>query len=371
MLPVTSRSSRPHAPAAKASALARSASAGSRVRARSRANWLLLPAMLLVVPLAPGCYLSHVAAGQLELLSSTTPIEALLHDPSTPEATRAGLDLVLRARRFATSLGLEVDGQYTHYAEWPGDRLVTTVVATRPGELDPVGFWFPIVGRVPYKGFFEPARAEDEADTLRADGFDVCLSPVRAYSTLGWFADPITGPMLRQTPGRLVETVIHELVHANVYAPNHASFNESIATFIGEEGRVAFFARHEGEVAGRRERARVRASRAYRALLEQTRSELAALYTEGAAEPALASRRARLLAATRGRIQALSGLENPGAAAREARLNDACLALAGTYSAHLERYAVLVSERGLDLPSLIEQARRAASSPEPLTALGL
>lgn len=327
--------------------------------------------LLGTVLITPGCYLGHVAAGQLDLLHSSSPIESVLADPATPAATRAGLELVVEARRFAASLGLEVDGQYTHYAEWPGDRLVTTVVATRPGELDPAGFWFPIVGRVPYKGFFASERAEAEARALRSDGYDVCVSPVRAYSTLGWFADPVTGPMLRQRPERLVETVIHELVHASIYAPSHADFNESIATFIGEEGRVAFFAEREGVAAGERQRLRVEAARAYRRVLEEARSQLAALYAEGAQGVAQESHRSALIDATRNRIQSLPGLVDPDSTARKTRLNDACLALAGTYGAHIEAYAELVSAQALTLPALIERGREAAGTDAPLTSLGI
>jgi predicted aminopeptidase len=327
---------------------------------------VLLLAMLLSTS---ACYLGHVAAGQLDLLRSSTPIEGVIGDPETPDATREGLELVLEARRFAASLGLEVDGQYTHYAEWPGDRLVTTVVATRPGEVSPADFWFPIVGSVPYKGYFASERANAEADALRVDGYDVCVSPVRAYSTLGWFSDPITGPMLRQDPGRVVETVIHELVHANIYAASQADFNESIATFIGEEARVAFFAQSEGSEGEARERQRIRTQRAYRDLLEATRQEIATLYAaEASAADRLASRRS-VEETTRARIAALGGFLDPEAAARGARLNDACLALSGTYGVHIAGYERLMEERDLDLPALIRWARRAADSEDPLESL--
>ena len=315
------------------------------------------------------CYLGHVAAGQLDLLRARTRIERVLAAPDTPDATREALGRVLEARRFAADLGLEVQGQYTHYAEWPGDRLVTTLVTTRPGELTPAGFWFPLVGRVPYKGYFAPERAAREAEALRAQGYDVCVSPVRAYSTLGWFSDPVTGPMLRQPAGRLVETVIHELVHATVFAPSQADFNESIATYVGEEGRIAFFAAHEGAAAEARERGRVRAARAYRAALEQARLALAALYGEEPSVRERADRRASVESAARARIAQVEGLADPAAAAHAARLNDACLALAGTYGAHIQRYAEIREARDLDLAAFIRSARDAAGRADPLAHL--
>ena len=154
------------------------------------------------------------------------------------------------------------------------------MIATRPGEVEAAGFRFPVVGRVPYKGFFDVQAAEREAAALRARGLDVCGPPVAAYSTLGWLDDPVTTPMLQQSDGRLAETVIHELVHATVYAASQADFNESIASFIGEEGRIAFFGARDGPAAEARERRRVDAARAYRAVLEETRQQLERLYDE-------------------------------------------------------------------------------------------
>ena len=109
-----------------------------------------------------GCYLTHVASGQLRLLRARQPIEAVLADPATPPDLRHQLELVERTREFAADLGLEVDRQYTSYAAWPGDRIVTSLVATRPGEVEPAGFWFPILGRLPYKGYFDPEKATAE-----------------------------------------------------------------------------------------------------------------------------------------------------------------------------------------------------------------
>ena len=140
--------------------------------------------------------------------------------------------------------------QYTSYVEWPGDRVVTTVVATPPGSLEPRPFWFPIVGSVPYKGFFDPARAHEEAERLRAEGLDTCQVPVRAYSTLGWFEDPVTGPMLRGSEGALVETLLHELTHATVFVKSQADFNEGVASVRGRRGIRALL-RGDGRSRGR------------------------------------------------------------------------------------------------------------------------
>ena len=205
-----------------------------------------------------------MANGQLRLLRAREPIATVLQDPSTPADDRERLGLVLEARDFARGIGLDVGEQYTSYAPWPGDRRVTAVVAVRPGSLETEDFWFPIVGRVPYKSYFDRALADGEAQRLRADGLDVCLAVVPAYSTLGWLADPVTGPLLRAPAPDLVATVIHELVHVTVYVPDDADWNEGLATFVGQEGSVRFFEERggAGSEAARYARARVEDQRA-------------------------------------------------------------------------------------------------------------
>ncbi len=259
-------------------------------------------------------------------------------------------------------------GQYTSYVAWPGDRVVTSVVATRAGELAPAGFWFPIVGRLPYKGFFDPARAEREAAALRAEGYDVCVSPVRAFSTLGWFADPLTAPLLALAPGRLVETLLHELVHASVFLPGDARLSEGFATFVGQEASVAFFARHEGAASAARRLAEVRDQRAIAARLEALRDALAALYAES--PPARVSeRRAALVARTRRELAALSlASADPEAVARNARTSDACLALAGTYAADLPRYDCALARQRGDLARFVADWRAASERGEAALA---
>jgi len=180
-----------------------------------------------------GCYYLHLAEGQWRVLRASRDIDAVLADPDTPEPLRHQLALVGETPDFARRLGLSVDDQYTSYLPWPGDRIATSVVATRPGEIEPAGFTFPLVGTVPYKGFFERERAEAEAARLRELGMDVCVLAVPAYSTLGWLADPVTAPMVGRGDAYLVETLIHELVHATVYAPDAARLNDACLSSAG------------------------------------------------------------------------------------------------------------------------------------------
>ncbi len=311
-----------------------------------------------------------MAIGQARLLHARRPIAEVIADPATPAELRERLGWIHEVRAFATRLGLTVDEQYTSYVEWPGDRVVTTVVATPPGSLEPRPFWFPIVGNVPYKGFFDPARAHEEAESLRAEGLDVCEVPVRAYSTLGWFEDPVTGPMLRGSEGALVETLLHELTHATVFVKSQADFNEGVASFVGEEGSVRFFEETVGSEAGVQQRARVTdARRLARALLD-FRREVERLYASGSPPDELAARRAAAEQQARAAIAALPlTTRDPVRLAADVRLSDACLALTRTYAADVEDYAATLAALDGSLPRFVSRLREAAGAEDPRAAM--
>jgi predicted aminopeptidase len=309
-----------------------------------------------------------VAGGQTRLLLARQPIERVVADPATPPALRDRLTRVDAVRAFAERMGLSVRDRYRHYAPWPGDRIVTTVVATRPGEVEPAGFWFPIVGRVPYKGYFDSAQAEREAERLRGDGLDVCEVPVAAYSTLGWFDDPVTEPMLGLPEGQLVETLIHELVHATAFAAGQPEFNEGVASFVGEEGRVRFYAAESADAAAR-ERDSVTARRRLRDELLRLRSAVQALYADVPAGERRMRRRADLEQAARDRVAAQLPEPDAAAVAGRLRLNDACLALAATYAADTDCYARALDALGGDLNGFVARVREAAEADAPRTAL--
>jgi len=328
---------------------------------------------LLVVASTSGCYYGHLAAGQTRLLWGRQPIVQLIEDPATPEPLRQRLDLVRQVRAYARTLGLDVGEQYTSYVPWPGDRLVTTVVATRPGEVEAAGFRFPLIGRVPYKGFFDQAAAEREAEDLRAQGLDVCVVPVAAYSTLGWLADPVTEPMLRSDDLDLVETLLHELVHATAYIPDDAEFNEGVANFIGREAAARYLAEHgvahderAAEALARELRERTRDSRQLAEALQQVRAEVEALYSGEPAGPERDAQRRHI--EQRGRTTlaqlSLAGYEAPELAER-IPLGDACLALRGTYTDDLPRHEAVLADLDGDLTAFIRRLVRAAEREEP------
>ncbi len=319
--------------------------------------------------LLPGCYYTHLAEGQLRILRAREPITEVVANSDTPATLRENLALVEDVRRYAELIGLRVGGQYRAYAAWPGDRVVTALVATRAGEIEPAGFWFPLIGTQPYKGFFDLARAEREATALRARGLDTCLVPVPAYSTLGWFDDPVLEPMLQGGTGPFAEMLFHELVHATVFVASDADYNESVATFVGQEAAVRFFEERGDAANAARERDRAADDRAVARVLAALRAQIAALY----AAPDTADRsetRAHLGRTAREELRALPLTSRAaGRLADKLPLQDACLALAGTYERDLPLWTQRLDAEGGDLPAFIRAARAAAITTDPRATL--
>lgn len=189
-----------------------------------------------------GCYLSRAAWEEARILSRRQSITRLVADANTPVDERAKLALVLEARRFAAdSLRLRPAESFTRYSRLDRDTLVLVVSAAYPDRLARKTWWFPVVGRFPYKGFFDFDAAHRTADALRRDGFDVSLGASSAFSTLGWFNDPVVSTTLRMDSVALVNTVIHEITHTTFFAKGQVVFNESFASFVGGRGAIAFF----------------------------------------------------------------------------------------------------------------------------------
>ena len=163
-------------------------------------------------------------------------------NPSTGAGVAAKLRLVLAARAFAVdSLHLEAKESFTTYSQLDRDTLVLVLSAAYPDRLAAHTWWFPIVGRVPYKGFFDFKAANEAGAELARAGLDVYLRPSPAFSTLGWFNDPLLSTSLRADSIDLANTVIHELTHNTFYASGQAVFNESFANFVGARGAAWFF----------------------------------------------------------------------------------------------------------------------------------
>ncbi len=210
----------------------------------SKRLWAIagLGAVILVALSPTGCYLSRGAWEEGKILARRQPIARLVADERTDPLTRRKLEIVLAARQYAKdSILLKTEESFTTYSKLDRDTLVLVLSAAYRDRLEPYTWWFPIVGRVPYKGFFDFDAAQSAAKKFDGDGFDVVLRPSAAFSTLGFFNDPLTSTTLVRDSLDLANTVIHEVTHNTFYAPGQAVFNESFANFVGSRGAAAFF----------------------------------------------------------------------------------------------------------------------------------
>ncbi|AHZ86819.1 aminopeptidase [Bdellovibrio bacteriovorus] len=206
--------------------------------------------LLAVATLNSGCqmgYLMKSGYGQMKLMNSRVPVEEALKDPKLAEDKKKKLLLAQEARIFAeTELHLKTTKNYTSYAEL-GRPYVTYVVSAAPKwELKHHQWSYPFMGKMPYRGYFNEDDAKEEEKSLQQDNLDTYMRGVSAYSTLGWFNDPILSSMLRYDDYDLVNTIIHETVHATLYIKNSADFNERLATFLGNKGAELFYLKKEG-----------------------------------------------------------------------------------------------------------------------------
>ena len=196
---------------------------------------------LLLCALLPGCaqlgYYAQAAEGQYSLWSGARPVAQWLDDPATDAKLRARLARAQQIRRYAVrELGLPDNGSYKNYAALQRPFVLWNVVATPELSLQPLQWCFPIAGCVNYRGYYSKAAAEAYAAKLRADGDDVQVGGVPAYSTLGWFDDPLLSTFINYSDAELARMIFHELAHQVVYVAGDSRFNESFAVSVEEAG---------------------------------------------------------------------------------------------------------------------------------------
>jgi predicted aminopeptidase len=207
-------------------------------------------AILLLLGLS-GCstaaYVTRLGIGQAKVLLFSRSNEDVFKDPSVSQETKDRINLLLEVKHYAEGrIGLEKTGNYSRYFEVGSQGLLYVISACPKDSLNPYQWTFPIVGKMSYKGFFRLRDAEKEREKLEKAGYDTCLRKAWAYSTLGWFEDPIFSTMLHQERAVIAQIVIHELTHATLFIEDHLDFNEQMATFIGNQGAIDFFSERNG-----------------------------------------------------------------------------------------------------------------------------
>ena len=245
----------------------------------------LVSSLLVSCLLLAGCspaYVLRAGYEEARILWRRQSIEQLLQLGTVDAATRSKLELVLAVREFARdTLALRVDGSYTSLARVDADQVVHVVTAAYRLRLESYTWWFPIVGRVPYKGYFSKPDAAAEAAELETEGYDTSVRPSVAFSTLGWFADPLLSNLLRYDRATLANVIIHELLHNTSYVGGHAEFDESFANFVGHRGAIQFFATHGDEAAREEATAAWNETLRFSAFLGDFTARLRAAYAAG------------------------------------------------------------------------------------------
>lgn len=311
---------------------------------------------LCALLLCSGCetlsYYAQAISGQLGVMASARPLDAWLADPSTPHELRQRLETAHRIRDFASrNLGLPDNGSYTSYAELGRPFVVWNVFAAPAFSVEPRRQCFPFTGCVPYLGFFSERDAQREAAKLKREGLDVYVGGVLAYSTLGWFNDPLLSTFIRYPDAQVARLVFHELAHQTVYAKGDTTFNESFAVVVEEEGVRRWLASrgHEADLAAF-EAAQAR-KRSFAAAVKETRARLAQIYASGLSDEAVRDKKR----AEFDRLRA----QFPRAVPAEP--NNAFLASVALYTEMVPGFERLLAASGGDLKRFYARARELAA----------
>jgi predicted aminopeptidase len=179
--------------------------------------------------------------GQLRIVNNARPIAEVMADSTFPDSLKPKLLLIQEIRKFAVdSLGINESDNYTEVYDQKGKPAMYVVTACDPYEMKPYEWHFSFLGKFTYKGFFSKERAQIEEESLKEMGLDTELGTAKAWSTLGWFKDPILSEILKDEPGKITRLIIHELTHGTLYIKDSVEYNENLATFVGDQGAVLF-----------------------------------------------------------------------------------------------------------------------------------
>ena len=331
-------------------------------------------ASLGAVGLLCGCttldYYAQAVSGQLALLHRARPIAERLEEPGLPQGLKRRLERVLVIRDFASrELGLPDNGSYRAYADLERPFVVWNVFAAPEFSLQPEQSCFPVAGCVTYRGWFAQADAERHAGALRERGFDVYVGGVPAYSTLGWFNDPVLNTFVNYPETELARLLFHELAHQQFYLGGDTRFNESFAVAVEHEG-VQRWLRREGTPGQLQQYESFQSRRReFIALVLAYRTRLEALYRQNIAVADMRRRKAETLVAMRADYEALKASPAWGGFAGYDRFftqnpNNAQLASVAVYSELVPGFQALLQGQGGDLPKFYKAVRDLAGLPK-------
>jgi len=325
--------------------------------------------LLFVVAAAGGCaslrYYAHVAHGQVALLAGREPIERAIGDVRLDATVRERLRGALAARRFASDrLALPRNRSYTSYVQLDRPFVTWSVFAAAEFSVEPLTHCFPFAGCVAYRGYFDRAHADRAAKELGRQGYETAVRGVAAYSTLGWFADPIVSSMLRGGDDELDRVIFHELAHQLLYVPGDTAFNESYASFVADEGL------REWRLANGRSAADDQAAHddAFTRIVLGLREQLRKLYASSQDDAAKRQGKAATIDAFRRHYAELRDREWNGDHSYDAwvaaPINNASLVPFGLYDRWFGAFAALFADSGNDWTAFHARVRDLARVPQ-------
>jgi predicted aminopeptidase len=315
-----------------------------------------------------GYYLQSMN-GQLEIWRRQQPIQDIVRDPTTPEPLKSKLARVLDIRAFASSeLHLPENQSYRRYADLKRPYVVWNVFATREFSVQPLQWCFVMVGCVSYRGYFAKEDADRIGASYAAEGYDAYIGPVPAYSTLGYFPDPVLNTFIHYPDAELARLIFHELSHQLLYVRDDTVFNESFAVAVEQEGVRRWLARtgDAGQHAAFERSQRIRA--AFVQLVRKYRGRLDALYRTGLAPEAMRARKAEILRDLEREYQIVKQQDWGGFRGYDAwfgrKPNNAQIASIALYTQLVPAFQSLLRREGGDLARFYHAVKALASLPK-------
>ena len=326
---------------------------------------ILLAAALLAAGCSNLSYYLQSVDGQMKLMQARQPIAQVLADPATPSALKSRLERVLTIRAFASSeLNLPDNDSYRSYADLQRPFVVWNVFATEEFSIKPRQWCFPVAGCVGYKGYFSQAEAQAYAQGLGREGLDVFVGGVPAYSTLGWFDDPVLNTFVNYPDYELARLIFHELAHQTVYVKDDSEFNESFAASVEDEGVRRWIARNgDARMSESYARAQQRRSQ-FAQLVLKFRGDLGELYDSRATPAVMREKKGALLAALNQSYQELKVAEWGGYAGYDRFFidpNNAKLASVALYNTLVPQFQRLIAQHNGAMPAFYAEVKAIAA----------
>ncbi|NOX50459.1 MAG: aminopeptidase [Gammaproteobacteria bacterium] len=323
------------------------------VKVARRLSWSMLAILALWV--LTGCstlqFYQQAALGQWQLMQARKPITAVLADVKREQSLRTQLELTQDILDFAeTNLGLDREGRYQSYVDLQRPYVVWNVFASRPLDLEGHSWCYPFIGCAPYRGYFKHSAALEQAQQLRQQGYETYVGGVPAYSTLGWFEDPVLNTFVYWPSPELASLLIHELSHSRVWLDSDVAFNESFASFVGRQGAREWMRSQNGEAAWHLWQTTREDWRRFRAFLMRAKSALNEIYAQDGSEAERLHRKSLALDEIKQCYQVHKAVLGQGRWDKliNQDLNNAFLVSLATYEDWLPAFAQLFKQRSND-----------------------